>query len=142
MSIVFPTLDAGGLPMVDNLYNETVLDHYKNPRNRGVLEAADFSHEDAGSVCGDEVRIDVRLAEGRVEAIAFSGRGCAVSQASASILTALVAGRSPDEVKRLTNGEFLETTGIPAGSARVECALLSLHVLRVSLFGTDHAVGG
>ena len=128
--------------MVDNLYNETVLDHYKNPRNRGVLEAADFSHEDAGSVCGDEVRIDVRAAEGRIEAIAFSGRGCAISQASASILTELVAGRRLDEVKTLTSGELLEATGIPAGSARVECALLSLSVLKVSLFGTDPMAGG
>ena len=76
--------------MVDNLYNQTVLDHYKNPRNRGVLEMADFSYEDAGSVCGDEVRIDVRVAEGAHRAIAFSGRGCAVSQASASILTSFV----------------------------------------------------
>ena len=128
--------------MVDSLYNETVLDHYKNPRNRGVLEAADFSHEDAGSVCGDEVRIDVRVAGGRVEAIAFSGRGCAVSQASASILTAFVAGKPLDEVKKLTNGELLEATGIPAGSARVECALLSLHVLRIGLYGTDDAADG
>src|SRR5215211_3224358 len=125
--------------MVDNLYNETVLDHHNNPRNRGVLEAADFSHEDAGSVCADEVRIDVRVAEGRVSAIAYSGRGCAVSQASASILTSFVAGLSLDEVAKLTNAELLEATGIPAKSARVECALLSLHVLRIGLYGKDHA---
>jgi len=125
--------------MVDNLYNETVLDHYNNPRNRGVLDAADFSHEDAGSVCGDEVRIDVRVAEGRVSAIAYSGRGCAVSQASASILTSFVEGMSLDEVAKLTNAELLEATGIPARSARVECALLSLHVLRIGLYGKDHA---
>ena|SRR5215213_8922356 len=125
--------------MVDNLYNETILDHYNSPRNRGVLDAADFSHEDAGSVCGDEVRIDVRLAEGRVEVIAFSGRGCAVSQASASVLTSIVAGMTLDEVENLTNKDLLEATGIPAASARVECALLSLHVLRIGLYGKDHA---
>jgi nitrogen fixation NifU-like protein len=125
--------------MVDNLYNQTVLDHYKNPRNMGVLEMSDFSYEDAGSVCGDEVRIDVRVAEGRIDAIAFSGRGCAISQASASILTAFVAGTPLDSVRELTSGELLEATGIPAGSARVECALLSLHVLRVGLFGSDDA---
>jgi nitrogen fixation NifU-like protein len=125
--------------MVDNLYNETVLDHYNNPRNRGVLDAADFSHEDSGSVCGDEVRIDVRVAEGRVAAIAFSGRGCAVSQASASILTSIVADMPLDEVEKLTIRELLEATGIPAGSARIECALLSLHVLRSGLFGKDNA---
>jgi nitrogen fixation protein NifU and related proteins len=125
--------------MVDKLYNGIVLDHYNNPRNRGALDAADFSHEDAGSVCGDEVRIDVCVAEGRVSAIAYSGRGCAVSQASASILTSFVAGMSLDEVAKLTNAELLEATGIPAGSARVECALLSLHVLRIGLYGKDHA---
>jgi nitrogen fixation NifU-like protein len=125
--------------MVDNLYNETVLDHYKNPRNKGVLESPDFSYEDAGSVCGDEVRIDVRAADGCVEAIAFSGHGCAISQASASMLTALVAGMPIDKIKNLTNGKLLEATGIPAGSSRAECALLSLHVLRVGVYGTEQA---
>jgi nitrogen fixation NifU-like protein len=124
--------------MADNLYNNTVLDHYKNPRNMGVLEEADISYEDAGTVCGDEVRIDLCVAEERVVAIAFSGQGCAISQASASILTSLIAGKLLVEVNQLTSGELLEAIGIGAGSARVECALLSLRVLRVGLNGPDY----
>jgi nitrogen fixation protein NifU and related proteins len=124
--------------MTAKLYNDTVLDHYRNPRNRGTLEKADISYEDAGSVCGDEVRLDIRVAAGRVEAIAFSGRGCAISQASASILTSLVAGKLLDEAMELTSGELLEAIGIRAGSAREECALLSLRVLRAGLNGSDH----
>jgi nitrogen fixation NifU-like protein len=104
-----------------------------NPRNRGVLEPADFSYEDAGTVCGDEVRIDIRVNGDRVAEVAFSGRGCAISQASASVLTELLANMALDDVKALTEDDLLVAIGVPLGSARLECALLSLSVLRVSI---------
>jgi nitrogen fixation protein NifU and related proteins len=87
--------------MSGGIYQGKVLDHAMNPRNRGILELADYSHEDTGSVCGDEVRIDVRIEGDRVAEVAFSGRGCAVSQASASILTELLANMTLDDVKAL-----------------------------------------
>ena len=127
--------------MVDSLYNETVLDHYKNPRNRGVLEAADFSHEDAGSVCGDEVRIDVRVKGDRVAEVAFSGRGCAVSQASASVLTELLANLALDDVKALSEDDLLAAIGVPIGPVRLECALLALWVLRAGMSRAGSTTG-
>lgn len=119
--------------MSGGIYQGKVLDHAMNPRNRGVLERADYSHEDAGSVCGDEVRIDVRVQGDRVVAVAFSGRGCAVSQASASILTELLASMALDEVRALSEDDLLAAIGVPIGGARRECALLSLTVLRAAM---------
>jgi nitrogen fixation protein NifU and related proteins len=119
--------------MSGGIYQGRVLDHAMNPRNRGILESADYSHEDTGSVCGDEVRIDVLVKGNRITKVAFSGRGCAVSQASASILTELLANMALSDVKALTEDDLLAAIGVPIGRARLECALLSLSVLRASM---------
>lgn len=124
--------------MTDSIYREIILDHYKNPRHKGVLEPADYTYEDVNPLCGDEIRIDVRVKDDQVDEIAFSGRGCAVSQASASILTELVEGMSLDEVKALTKDDLLEEIGIPVSAARLKCALLSLKVLKAGLYGVSH----
>ena len=121
--------------MVDSLYREIILDHYRNPRNKGILDPADYSYEDTNPLCGDEVRIDLRVAGDHVEAIRFSGRGCAVSQASASILTEMVEGKSLDEVKALTKDDLLDELGIPVSPARLKCALLGLKVLKAGIYG-------
>jgi nitrogen fixation NifU-like protein len=119
--------------MSEGIYQGKVLDHARNPRNRGVLEPADYSHEDTGLVCGDEVRIDVRVMGDRVAEVAFSGRGCAVSQASASILTELLANMTLDDVLAMTEDDLLAAVGVPLGPARRECALLALWVLRACM---------
>jgi nitrogen fixation NifU-like protein len=114
---------------MDNIYREIILDHSKNPRNKGTLEPADFSYEDMNPLCGDEIRIDVRVEDDHISEIAFSGRGCAVSQASTSILTEMVSGKSLDEVKALTKDDLLYEIGIRVSRARLKCALLFLKVL-------------
>jgi nitrogen fixation protein NifU and related proteins len=119
--------------MSGGIYQAKVLDHAMNPRNRGVLEPADYSYEDAGSVCGDEVRIDVRVKGDRVAEVAFSGRGCAVSQAAASVLTELIATMTLDDVEALTEDDLLAAIGAHLTPARLECALLSLSVLRAGI---------
>ena len=124
--------------MADNLYREIILDHYRNPRNKGTLDPADFSYEDTNPLCGDEVRIDLRVAGDRVADVKFSGRGCAISQASASILTELVEGRPLAEVKALTKDDLLEELGIPVSPARLKCALLGLKVLKAGIYGVGH----
>ncbi|HEU5434552.1 MAG TPA: SUF system NifU family Fe-S cluster assembly protein [Thermomicrobiales bacterium] len=120
---------------MDNLYRETILDHYKNPRNKGTLEPADFSYEDTNPLCGDEIRIDLRIDDGRVSDIKFSGRGCAISQAAASILTEMVANQPLDEVKALTKDDLLDELGVPISPARLKCALLGLKVLKAGIYG-------
>ena len=121
--------------MAADLYREIILDHYRNPRNRGTLDPHDYSAEDVNPLCGDEVRIDVRVDDGRVDEIKFSGRGCAVSQASASILTEMVEGMTLDEVKALTKDDLLDELGIPVSPARMKCALLGLKVLKAGIYG-------
>ena len=123
----------------DSIYREIILEHYQHPKNRGTLDPADFSYEDSNPLCGDEVRIDVRVADDRISEIKFSGRGCAVSQASASILTEMVEGKTLDEVKAIGKDELLEEIGIPVSPARMKCALLGLKVLKAGLYGLDHA---
>jgi nitrogen fixation NifU-like protein len=123
----------------DSIYREIILEHYQHPRNRGTLDPADFSYEDTNPLCGDEVRIDVRVRDGHVSEIKFSGRGCAVSQASASILTEMVEGKTLDEVKAIGKDELLDEIGIPVSPARMKCALLGLKVLKAGVYGIDHA---
>jgi nitrogen fixation NifU-like protein len=121
--------------MTDSLYREAILDHYRNPRNKGTLEPADFSYEDVNPLCGDEIRIDVRSDGERVTAIRFSGRGCAISQAAASILTEMVDGQPLDEVKAISRDDLLDELGVPISPARMKCAMLGLKVLKAGLYG-------
>lgn len=118
-----------------DLYREVILDHNRNPRNKGTLDPADFSYADVNPLCGDEIRIDLRVVDDRVSEIKFSGRGCAISQASASILTEMVDGRPLDDIKALTKDDLLEEIGIPLSPARLKCALLGLKVLKAGIYG-------
>lgn len=121
--------------MGDSLYRELILDHSKNPRNKGILDPADFSYQDVNPLCGDEIRIDVRVEADHVSDIKFSGRGCAISQAAASMLTELALGQPVAEVKAITKEDLLEELGVPIGPARMKCALLGLKVLKAGLYG-------
>ena len=126
----------------ESIYREIILEHYRNPSNRGVLDPADYSYEDVNPLCGDEIRMDVRVLDDHVSEIKFSGRGCAVSQASASILTEMVEGKSLAEVKAIGRDELLDEIGIPVSPARMKCAMLGLKVLKASIYGIDHATAG
>jgi nitrogen fixation NifU-like protein len=121
---------------MDDMYREIILDHYKNPRNHGKLEPADFTYEDDNPLCGDRIRIDIRIDEDkRVKEVAFTGKGCAISQASASMLTEEILGKTLDEVKQINKEHVLEMLGISLGPTRVKCALLSLKVLKAGVYG-------
>jgi nitrogen fixation NifU-like protein len=126
--------------MTDSIYREIILDHFRNPRNRGTLEPADYSYEDSNPLCGDEVRIDLRVQDGKVSEVAFKGRGCAVSQASASILTEMIEGMPLEEVKTLTKDDLLDEIGIPVSPARMKCALLPLKVLKAGIYGVPQDI--
>ena len=121
--------------MGDSLYRELILDHNKNPRNKGTLDPADFSYEDDNPLCGDQIRIDIRVEGDRVADIKFSGQGCAISVAAVSMLTEMALGQPVAEVKEISKEDMLEELGVPVGPARMKCALLGLKVLKSGLYG-------
>ena len=125
---------------MDDLYRELIIDRYKNPHYRGELDPHDISFEDDNPVCGDHLRIDIRLDENdRVTEAAFSGQGCAISQASADLLVESIIGKSLDEIKALTKEDILDMLGIELGPVRLKCALLSLKVLKAGVYGVGEA---
>jgi nitrogen fixation NifU-like protein len=119
----------------DQFYRDYILDHYKNPRNYGRLEHADISHEEDNPLCGDVVGMDFQIKDGTIEDIRFHGRGCAISQASASLMTERLKGLSLEEAKKINKDDVLGELGIEISPARIKCALLSLKVLKVGAYG-------
>ena len=117
----------------DQLYRDVILDHYKNPRGHGLLEAPDAQAEGQNPLCGDEIAVSVRFEGETIADIGFEGRGCAISQAATSMLTELVVGRNADEIARMPKEELLEEIGIPLMPVRLKCAILGLGVLKVAL---------
>lgn len=120
---------------MDDLYRELILDHYQHPHNHGTIENADISYEDTNPLCGDKIRIDMKVRDGIVEDVKFSGKGCAISQASASMLTDEIKGKSLEEVRNLDKQAIFDMVGIPLGPSRVKCALLPLKVVKSGAYG-------
>lgn len=120
---------------MEDLYRDNIIDHYQNPRNYGTLDHPDISYEDSNPVCGDEIRIDLKIDHGRVVEARFQGHGCSISQASASMLTEDIIGKTLDEVKQIDKQYILDLLGIPLGPVRLKCALLSLKVLKAGAYG-------
>lgn len=121
---------------MDDLYREVIVERYKNPAFRGELDPHDISFEDENPLCGDHIRIDLRVNEQEiVTEAAFSGHGCAISQASADLLLESVIGKSLEQVKNLTREDILEMLGIELGPVRLKCALLPLKVIKAGVYG-------
>lgn len=121
---------------MDDLYREMILDHYRDPRNKGRLDPADISYEDDNPLCGDEIHLYLRLdGENRVTEVAWEGDGCAISMASASMLSEEIKGKTLEELRHLGKDHILEMLGIELGPVRLKCALLSLKVLKAGAYG-------
>lgn len=128
---------------MEDFYRELIIERYKTPHYRGTLDPHDFSYEDDNPACGDHIQIDVRVDEnGVVREAAFSGQGCAISQASADLLIESIIGKSLDELKALDKDDVLENLGIELGPVRLKCALLPLKVLKAGLYGLGEDPAG
>lgn len=121
---------------MDDLYRELILDHYRDPRNKGRLDPANISYGEDNPLCGDHIHLDLRLDdEQRVVEVGWDGEGCAISMASASMLSELIKGKTLDELRLLGKDDVLEMLGIELGPVRLKCALLSLKVLKAGAYG-------
>jgi len=128
---------------MDDLYREQIIDRYKNPHHRGNLDPHDISYEDDNPLCGDHIRIEMRVnGEGTVSEAVFDGKGCSISQASADLLIESIIGKSLEEVKSLSKEDVLDLLGIELGPVRLKCALLSLKVLKGGVYGLGEGEAG
>jgi nitrogen fixation NifU-like protein len=121
--------------MSSEIYKDIILDYYRNPRNFGDLPEPDVRAKDSNPLCGDVIEMQLKIKDGKVDDIRFKGKGCAISQASASMLTEVAKGKTLDEIKAMGKPTVLELLGIDPGPTRIKCALLGLKVLKLSVYG-------
>ncbi len=120
---------------MSSIYSEIILDYYRNPRNKGKLDKPQIQSKDTNPLCGDIIEIQMELdGDSKVKDIKFNGMGCAISQASASMLTELVKGKSLDEARKISKEEILSLIGGQLSAVRLKCALLSLKVMKMGLY--------
>jgi nitrogen fixation NifU-like protein len=124
---------------MDDLYRDYILEHYRRPHNFGVLEAPTATFEGANPLCGDRITMQLGIRDGVVAEIAFTGRGCAISQASASLLTDEIMGMPVEKAEAFRADDLLELLGIDISPARLKCAMLSLETLEHALAETPGA---
>jgi len=122
---------------MDDLYRDYILEHYRRPHNFGVIADPSVSHEGANPLCGDRITMMLGVRDGVVERVGFTGRGCAISQASASLLTDEIKGKPVAQVAALNGDDVLELLGIDISPARLKCAMLSLDTLQEALGDLD-----
>ena len=118
---------------MDDFYRENILDHYRNPRNHGHLEHPTATAEGVNPLCGDELAVELEIDDGVVQDVRFNGRGCAISQAAASMISDAIKGKTVEQVAALGREDVLDELGIPLTPIRLKCALLSVSVLKVAL---------
>jgi nitrogen fixation protein NifU and related proteins len=118
---------------MDDLYRDYILEHYRRPHNFGALENATTTQEGANPLCGDRITLQLRVMDGQIAGVGFTGRGCAISQASTSLLTDEIKGKPVEQAQRITSGDVLELLGIDISPARMKCAMLSLETLQGAL---------
>ncbi len=117
-----------------DMYQEIILDHYKNPQHKGEMQKPDASAKDSNPLCGDVIGMQVRISGNRIADVKFNGSGCAISQASADMLSETVKGKTLAEAAHLSKKDILDGLGIEISPVRLKCALLSLKVFKTALY--------
>jgi len=120
--------------MSSDIYKDIILDYYRNPRNFGDLPDADVRAKDSNPLCGDIIEMQLKIGDGKIDEIRFKGKGCAISQASASMLTELATGKTLEQIKTMGRQDVLNLLGIDPGPTRIKCALLGLKVLKLAVY--------
>ncbi|OGJ69137.1 hypothetical protein A3J34_02015, partial [Candidatus Peribacteria bacterium RIFCSPLOWO2_02_FULL_51_10] len=116
-----------------DLYAENILDHYRHPRNAGELKKFSVRHKEENLSCGDELSFDLKIKNGKISSLAWTGTGCAISQAAMSILSEELEGISVDSAEKFDSKKIMELLKVPVGPRRTKCALLCLHALKNAL---------
>ena len=124
------------------MYQENILEHYKSPKNFGTLKNASVEHHEKNPLCGDELGMFLIIKGGKIAHVKFNGHGCAISQASASMLTEKIKGKTVKEAEKITKEDVLEMLGIELSAVRLKCALLSLDTLKNSILIHEKYVVG
>jgi len=120
---------------LDELYREVILDHFRQPRNQGQLPDAQIKAEGVNPLCGDEITVWLKLNDGRIQDAHFLGKGCAISQAAASMLTEELKGKSLEDVRQFTKEQMLDLLGVDVNPMRLKCALLALKIVKIGAYG-------
>ncbi|MBS3132682.1 SUF system NifU family Fe-S cluster assembly protein [Candidatus Woesearchaeota archaeon] len=121
------------MELAEDMYKEELLEHYKKPQNYGKIRNCDAKYHDFNPVCGDEIEVYIKIRNGSVKDIKFTGKGCAISQAAASIATESVKGKKVEEVKGISNESMLQLLPIKVSNLRVKCALLALKAIQKAI---------
>lgn len=121
-----------------DFYHEAILDHYNNPRHWGAIPGATIDHEENNPLCGDRLRLTLKVEDGKIVDVGWEGTGCAISQAAASMLGEELVGKTLEEARAINKEDILEMLGIELGPVRLKCALLSLKVMKVGAYGLTH----
>ncbi len=121
---------------MDDLYRANILEHFREPHHKGVLEHPDASYEDISTSCGDRIRIDFAISDAHIADVRFDGQGCAISQAAASMLTDMLPGLTLEQAMALDKQDIMDELGITVGPSRQKCAVLGLKAMKRALAGS------
>jgi len=124
--------------IMDNLFAEQIISNYEHPHNKGKLEKPTIKHHEFNPTCGDEITLYLKIKDGKVSDVKFEGSGCAISMASASILTDFIKGKSLKEIEKMGVHDIIDLLGLDPGPARLKCATLSLRTLKEAVFISEH----
>ena len=124
-----------------DLYADEILDHYKHPRHFGHLDDPSLVFHDTNPFCGDEITLELKIEDGRVADVSFTGQGCAISRAAASMMSEEIIGKSLEELKGWDKESILDLLGIEVGPVRIKCALLPLKALKAAVWGLSDEDG-